>query len=286
MTTNARRTAVTYLATTYPVSERRACRVVGLAHSRWQHVPTRASDAPLAAALRAKAADRPRRGYRRLGILLARDGWRVNHKRLRRVYRVEGLRLRKAKRRKQVSVARVPRPVHAGPNTQWTIDFISDAFPTGRTFRTLSVVDECTRECLALHVDISLPSATVARVLDEIVSTRGAPQRVILDNGPEMIAKALDAWAYARGVGLAFTRPGKPVDNGYVERFHDRFRDECVNLHWFFDLPDARTLIGAWREDYNTVRPHQSLGNRTPAEFAVLCTLDHGLESALTPQPH
>ena len=286
MTTNARRAAVTSLTTTSPVSQRRACRVVGLARSRWQHVPTRASDVPLAAALRAKAADRPRWGYRRLGILLARDGWRVNHKRLRRVYRAEGLRLRRSKRRKQVSVARVPRPVHAGPNTQWTIDLISDAFATGRTFRTLSVVDACTRECLAVHVDVSRPSATVARVLDELALARGAPHRVILDNGPEMIAKALDAWAYTHGVELAFTRRGKPVDNCYVESFHDKLRDECLSLHWFLNLPDAQHLIAAWREDYNTVRPHQGLGNRTPAEFALLCMQEYGFESALTPQPH
>ena len=147
-------------------------------------------------------------------------------------------------------------------------------------------MDECTRECLALHVDVALPSATVARVLDELAQARGAPQRVILDNGPEMIARALDAWAYARGVELAFTRRGKPVDNGYVESFHDTFRDECLSLHWFLDLSDARQLIAAWREDYNTVRPHQGLGHRTPAAFAVRCAQPVGLESARTPQPH
>ena len=209
----------------------------------------------------------------------------MNHKRLRRVYRAEGLRLRKARRRKPVSVARVPRPVPDGPNTPWTIDFISDAVATGRRFRTLSVVDECTRGCLALRVDVALPSSTVARVLDELAQARGAPQRVSLDNGPEMIARALDPWAYARGVELAFTRRGKPVDNCDVERFHDKFRDACLSLHWFLDLSDARHLIAAWREDYNPIRPHQGLRHRTPAAFAVLCAQPVGLESARTTQP-
>ena len=281
MTTNARRAAVTHLRATYPVSERRACRLVRLARSRWQHRSTRPSDTPLIDALTAKASARPRFGYRRLTRLLQRDGWHVNHKRVLRVYRAVGLRLRKRRRRKLVSTPRVPRPIHDGPNTQWTIDFIHDAFATGRRFRTLSVVDECTRECLALWPDVSLPSRTVVTILEGIAALRGTPQRVILDNGPEMIAAALDAWAYRGGVELAFTRPAKPVDNCYVESFHDKFRDECLNLHWFLDLADARTIIEAWREDYNTVRPHQALGYRTPTEYAAL--LQHDLELASAP---
>lgn len=285
MTTNQRRAAVTHLRAHYPVSDRRACRLVRLSRSRWQYRSTRLSDGPLAAALKAKAEQRPRWGYRRLALLLRRDGWVVNSKRVLRVYRAEGLRLRRRGRRKQVSTARVPaftRPAHEGPNTQWTLDFITDAFVTGRQFRTLSVVDECTRECLVLHPDVSLPSVKVVAVLEAVVALRGAPERIVLDNGPELIARALDAWAYTAGVELRHTRPAKPVDNCYVESFHDKFRDECLSMHWFLDLADARAIIEAWREDYNTVRPHQSLGNRTPAEYAMLLSENLELESALT----
>lgn len=282
MTTKQRRAAVTHLRASYPVSDRRACRLVRLARSRWQHRSARPSDAPLADALKAKAEQRPRWGYRRLAVLLRRDGWPVNLKRVLRVYRAAGLRLRKRRRRKQVSTPRVPRPVHDGPNTQWTLDFITDALASGRQFRTLSVVDECTRECLALRPDVSLPSGKVAAVLDTVAAARGAPERIVLDNGPELIAKALDAWAYAAGVELKHTRPAKPVDNCYVESFHDKFRDECLNVHWFLDLADARDIIERWREDYNTVRPHQGLGNRTPAEYAALLAENLELESALT----
>jgi putative transposase len=282
VTTKQRRAAVTHLRASYPVSDRRACRLVRLARSRWQHRSTRPSDAPLADALKAKAEQRPRWGYRRLALLLRRDGWPVNLKRVLRVYRAAGLRLRKRRRRKQVSTPRVPRPAHDGPNTQWTLDFITDALASGRQFRTLSVVDECTRECLALRPDVSLPSGKVAAVLDTVAAARGAPERIVLDNGPELIAKALDAWAYAAGVELKHTRPAKPVDNCYVESFHDKFRDECLNVHWFLDLADARDIIERWREDYNTVRPHQGLGNRTPAEYAALLAENLELESALT----
>jgi len=282
VTTKQRRAAVTHLRASYPVSDRRACRLVRLARSRWQHRSARPSDAPLADALKAKAEQRPRWGYRRLAVLLRRDGWPVNLKRVLRVYRAAGLRLRKRRRRKQVSTPRVPRPVHDGPNTQWTLDFITDALAGGRQFRTLSVVDECTRECLALRPDVSLPSGKVAAVLDTVAAARGAPERIVLDNGPELIAKALDAWAYAAGVELKHTRPAKPVDNCYVESFHDKFRDECLNVHWFLDLADARDIIERWREDYNTVRPHQGLGNRTPAEYAALLAENLELESALT----
>lgn len=142
------------------------------------------------------------------------------------------------------------------------------------------MVDECTRECLALPADTSWPSAKVAAVFDGLVAARGAPRRVALDHGPEMTARALDAWAYAAGVELAFTRRGKPVDNCYVESFHDKFRGECLSVHWFLDIADARRLIAAWRDDYNTVRPHQSLGYRTPAEYAAMLHDNLELESA------
>lgn len=189
-----RRTAVTYLKATYPVSTRRACELVHRARSRWYHQSTRAGDGALGDALREKAAERPRWGYRRLHVLLARDGWQVNHKRVRRVYREAGLQVRRRKR-KQVALARVPRPVATQPNQVWAMDFISDQCATGRRFRVLSLLDTCTRECLALEVDTSLPAARVVRVLDDVTSLRGTPHAITVDDGPEFVARALDAWA-------------------------------------------------------------------------------------------
>jgi putative transposase len=183
VTTNQRRAAVTHLTESSPVSERHACRLVRLARSRWQHTPQPPDDAARVAALEAAAAARPRFSYRRLHVVLKREGWRVNHKRVRRVYRAANLQLRrKRRRRKLVAVTRVPRPVAIGVNRQWTIDFISDELANGRRFRALSVVDEHTRECLALWPDVSLPSATVVRVLGEIAEVRGRPTRIMLDN--------------------------------------------------------------------------------------------------------
>lgn len=181
MTPAQRRTAVTHLTATYPVSIRRACELVHLARSRWYHQSTRPSDGALADALREKAAARPRWGYRRLHVLLARDGWQVNHKRVRRIYRGAGLQVKRRKR-KQVALARVPRPVATQPNQVWAMDFISDQCATGRRFRVLSLIDTCTRECLALEVDTSLPASRVVRVLDDVTSLRGRPQAITVDN--------------------------------------------------------------------------------------------------------
>lgn len=262
-----RRTAVTHLRAKYPVSTRRACELVHLARSRWYHQSPRARDTGLADALREKAVQRPRWGYRRLHVLLVRDGWHVNHTRVRRVYRDAGLQV-KQRKRKQVAVARVPRPAATQPNHVWAMDCINDQCATGRRFRVLSLIDTGTRECLALEVDTSLPAARVVRVLDDVTSLRGVPRAISVDNGPEFVARALDAWAYARQVQLAFTRPGKPVENVYVESFHDKFRAECLDLHWFADLRDARAVVSAWQDDYNTVCPRGSLKQLTPHEYA------------------
>jgi putative transposase len=253
------------------VSLRRACQLVRLSRSRWYHWSQRASDGPLATALAAKAAERPRWGYRRLHILLARDGWRVNHKRVRRVYRASGLQVKRRKR-KQVAVVRVPRPMAAQPKQVWAMDFTGDQCATGRRFRVFSLVDTCTRECLALEVDTSLPATRVVQVLEALRQVRGAPAAISVDNGPEFIAKAVDAWAYDHRVHLVFIRPGKPIENAYVESFHGKFRAECLDLHWFASVVDARETIAAWQEDYNTVRSHSALGQLTPAEFASTFT--------------
>lgn len=217
--------------------------------------------------MREKAAERLRWGYRRLHVLLARDGWPMNHNRVRRAHRRTGLQVRRRKR-KQVSLAWVPRPVATPPNQVWAMDFISDQCATGRRFRVLSLIDSCTRKCLALEVDTSWPAARVVRVLDDVTSLRGTPHAITVDNGPEFVARALDAWAHARQVQLAFIRPGKPVENAYVENFHDKMRAECLDQHWFTDLHNARRIITAWQDDCNTVRPHSALQQLTPHEYA------------------
>jgi len=267
VTTRQRRQVVTHLLAAYPVSTRHACRLVGLARSRWQYRSRRPPRTELRERLRELATERPRWGYKRLHVLLRREGYRVNHKLVYRLYREEGLLVRR-RRRKRVAGPRVPLPMPTRPNERWGMDFIMDSFVEGRRFRCLTMVDEYTRECPVIEVDTSLPSARVLQVLDRLAATCGLPQSLVVDHGPEFISKALDAWAYRHGVRLEFIRPGKPVDNAYIESFHSRFRDECLNESWFWDLPDARRQIEAWRRDYNEVRPHESLRYRTPREVA------------------
>jgi len=203
-----------------------------------------------------------------LHVLLQREGWVCNHKRVYRVYRQEQLAVRRRKRRKFVATARVLLPMPTRTNERWSMDFMSDTLATGRTFRTLNIVDDASRECLAIEVDHGLASLRVIRVLEQLAETRGLPRQIVVDNGPEFTSTALDTWAYTHRVALHFIRPGKPVDNAYIESFNGKFRDECLNANWFLALDDARRKIETWRHDYNTVRPHSALGNRTPAEYA------------------
>ncbi|MEX2430967.1 MAG: IS3 family transposase, partial [Dehalococcoidia bacterium] len=208
-------------------------------------------------------------GYRRLGVLLRREDFAVNQKRVYRLYREEGLAVRRRKRPRRCGRVRVARPTPFEANQRWSMDFVSDSLANGRRVRILTVVDDFTRECLATEVDTSLPGLRVARVLDQLREIRGLPEVITVDNGPEFAGRALDAWAYAREVRLHFIEPGKPVQNAYIESFNGRLRDECLNEHWFGSLHQARSIIEAWREDYNGVRPHSALGNRTPQEFAA-----------------
>jgi putative transposase len=171
--------------------------------------------------------------------------------------------------RKHPAVPRVPLPALTQANARWGMDFIHDACTDGRRFRCLTMVDEYTRECPVIEVDTSLPAARVIGVLNQLADRRGLPQSLVVDHGPEFISRALDLWAYRRGIELVFIRPGKPVENAYVESFHSRFRDECLSTHWFETLTDARFQIERWRQDYNEVRPHTSLAGRTPTEFAA-----------------
>ena len=254
----------------YGLSERRACRALGIGRTTARYCPRhRAGEAALRQRLRELAVERPRFGYRRLHALLRREGVAINHKRVERLYRAEGLAVRK-RARKRVARDGRGRPTRpTRPNEQWTLDFLGDALASGRRIRLLTVEDVFTREALAIEVDTSLPGAGVAHVLDRVVGQRGAPKEIVLDNGPELTGQALDRWAYERAVRLHFIDPGKPVQNAFVESFHGRLRDECLNQHWFVSLADARRTLEAWRIDDNGVRPHSALGYRSPEEFRL-----------------
>jgi putative transposase len=263
----ARRRAVRELQERFGVSERRACAVVGIGRSSARYQGRERGDAELRQRLRELAAERRRFGYRRLHVLLRRPGLRANHKRVYRLYRAEGLQVRR-RARKRTAQVRCPMPLAgSAPNRQWGLDFLSDALSWGRRIRLLAVIDTCTREALAIEVDTSLPGLRVARVLERLVAERGAPDEIVLDNGPELTGRALDQWAYERGVRLRFIAPGKPIQNAWVESFNGRLRDECLNEQWFVGLADARRIVEGWRLDYNRHRPHSALGYRTPEEF-------------------
>jgi putative transposase len=218
--------------------------------------------------IREIAATRVRYGYRRIHVLLVREGWKINHKRVYRLYCEEGLHLRRKRPRRHVSAAhREPREGANRPNESWSMDFVSDALFDGRRLRALTVVDNYTRECLAIMVGSGITGEQVADVLGSIGLTRHLPDTIFCDNGPEFISKSLDKWAYERSVNLNFSRPGKPTDNAIIESFNGSFRDECLNTNWFMSLEDAQQKIEAWRRHYNESRPHMSLGYRTPQEF-------------------
>ena len=268
VTPAARRLAVGWLQDGFGVSQRRSCRVLAVVRSTIQYRSRRPDDAALRAELVGLAAQRRRFGYRRLTVLLRRGGLRVNHKKVYRLYREEGLAVRRRKRRKLAAGARIVLAAPMQPNQRWSMDFMGDSLATGRTFRILNLVDDYSREAIATEVDTSLPGLRVVRVLERVAQTRPLPAMIVCDNGPEFTGRALDSWAYARGVQLHFIRPGKPIENAFVESFNGRLRDECLNENWFADLQEARSKIGMWRIDYNEVRPHSALGNRTPTEYA------------------
>jgi len=257
---------VIYVRERCGLSERRASRLVGMGRSTARYQTRRGHDEALRRRLRELAAERPRFGYRRLHILLRREGVLVNHKRVERLYRIEQLGVRRRTRKRIAQDGRRRPAPPSRPNEQWAIDFVSDALAWGRRFRLLAVIDVCTREALAIEIDTSLPGIRVVQVLERVTRERGVPAQIVLDNGPELAGKALDQWAYAHGIQLRFIAPGKPVQNAFIESFNGRLRDECLSQHWFLGLADARRTVEAWREDYNQVRPHSALHYRTPAE--------------------
>jgi putative transposase len=215
------------------------------------------------------AAVRVRYGYKRICVLLRREGWQINHKRVYRLYCEEGLNLRVKKKRKRPGAAlRIPRQQALGLNDTWSMDFAADSLFNGRRFRVLTVVDNFSRECLGVKVGQSLKGEQVVAVLDQVKRERGVPRSIRMDNGSEFVSKVLDKWAYDNQVVLDFSRPGKPTDNAFAESFIGSFRDECLNVNWFLSLEDACDRIEQWRQDYNDFRPHSSLEDLTPNEFA------------------
>lgn len=267
VTAEHRRTAVTLAMSSAGISERRASRYTGFARSSQRYRPRRPPRHDLRERLHTLAMLRPRWGYRRLHRLLRREGWTHNRKLTQRVYREEGLHVRRRKR-KRVAVPRTPLATPTRANERWSMDFVSDALGDGRKFRSLTLVDDCTRESPAIEVDVSLPGERIVRVLDRVAAERGYPQAIVCDNGPEFRGEALDQWAHRHHVQLAFIEPGKPVQNAFIESFNGTFRDECLNENWFVSLADAQQTIEAWRTDYNATRPHSGLADRTPEEFA------------------
>jgi putative transposase len=261
------RRAVGMLQADFSLSQRRACAALGFARSSCQYRTQRAAPTELLERLRQLAARRPRFGYRRLHVMLRREGFLVNHKRIYRLYQAESLAVWRKHRRRITAGLRTVLPSATAANQRWSMDFVADALATGRRFRTLTIVDDFTRECPAIEVDTSLPGVRVTRLLDRLAATHRLPELIVVDNGPEFAGKALDVWAYRHGVRLHFIRPGKPVENAYIESFNGKFRDECLNENWFVDLEDAKIKIETWRLDYNRVRPHSCLGNLTPEEF-------------------
>jgi putative transposase len=215
------------------------------------------------------AAQKRRYGYRRVYLRLRREGWAVNRKRVYRLYREAGLAVRRRKRKRIGLVERKPLPKPVAANLSWSMDFVSDGLADGRRLRCLTIVDDCTRECVAIEVDTSITGTRVKAVMERLADSRGLPRSITVDHGPEFEGQVLDAWAYQVNVHLSFIRPGKPNENAYIESFNGKFRNECLNEHWFITMAQARRIIEEWRIEYNTERPHSSLRDLTPQEFAA-----------------
>jgi putative transposase len=251
----------------FGLSTRRACDLVGLWRATYRYRCKKADDGVLRQRLKYLAEQRRRFGCHRLHVILKREGLVINHKRTERIYREEGLSLRLKKRKKKIGMVRVKLPEPKRVNQRWSMDFVSDSLCTGRRFRALTVLDDFSRECLAIEVDTSIGGIRVVNTLERLAELRGLPEVITVDNGPEFAGRALDEWAFRKGVKLNFIRPGKPVENAYIESFNGKLRDECLNQNWLISLKDAREMIEAWRIDYNEFRPHSSLGDLSPVEY-------------------
>lgn len=252
----------------HDLSERQACKLLEVDRTSYRYAPRPDGNAGLRQALIELAKQKPRFGYRRLGALLAKRGWKANPKRIYRLYREEHLAVRRLKRKRLRRAAPAVSTL-TGANQEWAIDFVTDSLATGRGFRALTIVDSYTRECPAIEADSCLSAHRVTRVLERVIEERGAPKAIRCDNGPEFTSRHFLGWCEERKIPLVFIEPGRPMQNGHIESFNGRFRDECLNANWFTTLADAKRKIEAWRGDYNTERPHSALGYLAPEEFAA-----------------
>ena len=264
----AKREAVQHLVDRGLRSQRRAANLVGMHRSVARYRSCRETDSTLKERLKELATQYPRYGYETLHGLLKLEGRVINEKRTYRIYREEHLQVRRKRRKRLTRQQRVPMPMVTRVNQRWSMDFVSDQLATGRRFRIFNLVDDFTRECVGQIVDFSISGERVARYLDEVSSKRKLPDEIVLDNGPEMTSKALGFWSQKNGVTLNFIRPGKPIENPFVESFNGKFRDQCLNEYWFTDIADARRIIENRRIHYNEERPHSSLDRMPPAMFA------------------
>jgi putative transposase len=272
-----KRPAIEYIAEHYGVSQRRACRLLKQHRSVHYYESIKDRRPDLRKRMRELAQIRIRYGYRRLHVLLRREGWKLGKHQMYRLYREERLQLRsKLPKRRKMVVSRRERFEPKGPNEAWSMDFVADQLVNGHTFRALTVVDVYSREALAIEVGSRLGGEQVVDVCNRLAARRQPPKRIFADNGSEFSGRLLDLWAYHHGVQIDFSRPGKPTDNSFVESFNGSFRDECLNVHWFESLDEAKRQIEAWRQDYNESRPHQALKDQAPAEYARR----HGLSEA------
>jgi putative transposase len=281
VTPAARREAVAHLRLAFEVSERRACSALGADRTSIRYRSIRPDDAAVRARLRELAAIRRRFGYRRLHILLRREGIIMNYKKLRRLYCEERLQVRRRGGRKRALGTRAPMTQSQGPNQRWSLDFLSDAFADGRRFRILAIVDDFTRECLTLVPDTSLPGLRVVRELDALIAARGRPVMCVSDNGTELTGMAILRWSQSMQVEWHYIAPGKPQQNAFIESFNGRLRDELLNETIFTSLAHVREALAIWKDDYNTIRPHSALDNLPPAVFAELSVPEMQRDGAL-----
>jgi putative transposase len=274
VTPEAKRKAVVHLIDSHQVSQRRACDVLQVDRSSVRYQPKRGNDAELRDAIKRVARERRRFGYRRINVMLQREGIHMNHKKLRRIYVEEKLQVRRRGGRKRALGTRRPMEMPDGPNQRWSLDFVSDAFTDGRRFRILTVVDDFTKENVALVPDTSISGVRVTRELGQAISERGIPKTIVSDNGTEFTSMAILKWVQDNGIDWHYIQPGKPTQNAFIESFNGRLRDECLNETLFSSLTDAREELEKWRDDYNYHRPHSSIENLTPSEFVEKIKMD------------